>query len=553
MIRSIGVDIGSSRIKIAYLEIQAKSFVVKGLYEIPRKNNVDPGEQIAEFIKKEALKIDRIAVGLGNSPIFIKKMQFPFNDRSRVQMATESDFADVLPFDIEDHIVEYKSLGKSNKQHNFLAGICSSEAVGLINRYFEKSALVPHCCFVDIEALAQLSLAQNISKEIGSDKPYAIVDFGYHSLKIAILQGNNNTVFSKDSDSKSEFDLMDLRTLNRGSSEVIEWVADENKMSFEKAYRWLHKEAEILDSSKARERDRDENDKLSDSIKTAFRPLFVEIYQTLQAFRGRTHIFPEHIYFTGGMTQIKGFEEFFSKEIRVSSSQWPIFTGFNTQSIKPKEKQQRAFALALSLAHYFGIKKPRGWLNFRRNTQSDRKIISSLVQKAKSPTTRPYFITFALTAIFLVLYGWLTKHFVNKQIAEEQIALQAELRQLNPKLGSSVKRMAKDLKKASVTFEAEKKALDRKMAQQVPSKRLRARSDVLLDLSKAPFAAEQVLSNLKLGPKSIEAQISTTKTLDDKDKKLWQDYLTEKGYLEAKITQSTANGPSTLNAKIPEE
>src|SRR5438105_4856441 len=112
MTRALGIDIGNFAIKIAEIEYSPKSRDLVGLYDLPRQPGDNPGDVLREFLQKSGIKAERIAVGIGEAPVFIKRMELPFADSKRYLPAIHSELEDTLPFEMTDYVVDVQKAGK---------------------------------------------------------------------------------------------------------------------------------------------------------------------------------------------------------------------------------------------------------------------------------------------------------------------------------------------------------------------------------------------------------------------------------------------------------
>jgi len=173
--------------------------------------------------------------------------------------------------------------------------------------------------------------------------------------------------------------------------------------------------------------------------------LVVEVYQTLQAIKSRENIFTSKVYLTGQITKIVGFNEFFSHEIRVPVQHWPIFTGFNREGdVKLTPTKERSFAVSLALAHRYGIKKPHGWLNFRRSTQATTRPLTGFFQNLLSTENRPVVFGILGFILFLYLYAFIVGMLTDKKIENLKSDVRAELRILDPNVLSTAEKIKFD-------------------------------------------------------------------------------------------------------------
>lgn len=493
MTRVLGIDLGTYSIKIAELELSRNSREVVGLYEIPRSSNETLDTLLEQFFAQSGVSPEKIAVGLGRAPVFLKNLELPFSDRTRVNAAVRSDLEDSLPFEITDHIIDIQPLGRVGKTYSFNIGLTPSEPVKFLNQTFEKIGKAPQGYFLESEALGQLALHQQLPQASpDAQTAYALIDVGFERTQMSICVGTLQDPWKGRSKAESQTRVMDFRATEHGLREVISWIEKTKGITFEEAKQWLTHRATIKNSS---EDTRALSDQLSDEIKTAFRPLVVEIYQFLQHFKSISPKPLTAIYLTGGMSHIQGLREFFSEEFHYPVFHWPIFLGFNTDKVTLSEDRERSFAVALALAFRFAQKKSLGWLNFRRSAQSQKNIITQALKNTFPPERRP--LVFSALAFFAFLYSYAptAKYFINEQIKAAEKSVINEFRRMDRDLGKRSEKFVSDPKRAREVFLAENKKLSEKSADsfrarlenapQTNEKMGKPRSQLLLDLSSA--------------------------------------------------------------------
>jgi Tfp pilus assembly PilM family ATPase len=484
MTRILGIDVGSFAIKIAEVEVTSRAREIVGLYELQRQADVPPNRQLADFLLKNQIHGERIALGLGATPVYIKILEFPFSDKKRLTPAVRSALEDVLPFEItEKHILEFKPLLKHSKLNRFIAGLLHEDQVNALNKMCDESQIMASGFFVDAEALGQLALTQHLPAA-HEDTCFAVVDLGHMCTKVAIVQG-----FLPDpQDRKAKMpskpgEVADIRSFKHGTHELLTWLKDFKNMSEEEARQWLIHRAQILSDDKGKPDSL--TIELSNQIKVALRPIVVELYQAFQAYKGRTQQWPKAMYLTGGLSEIAGLREFLSEELRLSTHAWPVFSGYNTSQMPMAQAQAKAFATALGLVHRYTFKKPIGWLNFRRSAQASRKVLTQALERLLSPEFRPLVLSLCLALVVVQVYGFAASHFLNIERAQLKSELESEFRRLNRDLAKSAATALKDSQKARALFEKEKSKRQTELESQSRPVFARPKSDILLDVSSA--------------------------------------------------------------------
>ncbi|MEN0059014.1 MAG: pilus assembly protein PilM, partial [Bdellovibrio sp.] len=112
--KSLGIDIGSSSIKIVEVQSTSKGFQVSQQFEHPL--NLAPGAdqelEIIEFLRNFVSHYDpaqtRFILGLRQDRVSIRNKFFPFNDRLKISKSLAFELEEDLPFSSENAIFDAK-------------------------------------------------------------------------------------------------------------------------------------------------------------------------------------------------------------------------------------------------------------------------------------------------------------------------------------------------------------------------------------------------------------------------------------------------------------
>lgn len=480
MTRSLGIDAGTTLIRIAEIESHGKNRRLLGLYELSREEGVPVGQTLRNFFESSGLMGDRVGIGTGAQPLITRAFDFPFHQSKRVEAAVQAEFEDSLPFDISSHVLDIRPMGRTGKVYHFLGGLMAPDSLAELDRIGDDSGLILNAYFSDAEALAQLALNQSLpAAEHGS--LYCVCDIGFATTKIALLQGENPKFLDRKSKRPFNGRVLETRMVGRGGRELIQWIRDKNMLSQEEALQWIIHRAEILtgDAGTA-----PAGTEISDEIKTALRPVVVELYQTLQSFKAKHGQMPAAVYLTGGLSGMRGLREFLTDELRTVFHPWPIFQGFDTTGVPLTMEKERAFAVALAIAHRWSYPAPGGWLNFKRMT-AQKKMLSSIIATFAQPELRRISIGLAFAAVAAVGYNLASSFMLGRQAETVQTALEGEFRKLDRDLAKRAKNLGGSPELSQELFQQErKKRLAADAAKNGgPARNSRARSEIFLDVS----------------------------------------------------------------------
>lgn len=507
MTRALGIDVGSYSIKIAEIEFSSKSRELVGLYDLQRTSGDDVAKMIREFMESSQIKADRIAIGLGDAPVFSKRMEFPFSDSKKYLPAIQSEMEDTLPFDLNDYILDVQKVGKIQKLTQFLIGICPKTWVEKTNALCESAGIVPNGYYIDSEVMGEMALHQGLPAS-SEETSYCVVDFGHQVTKLAILKG-----FQKDPQDRHMRPpevpglVADFRSISHGSHELVTWIQERKSINADDAKQWLVHRAEINiddDNSKSLAAD------LSEELKVALRVIVVEIYQAIQSFKSLHKSLPSALYLTGGMSGIKGLKEFLGDELRLPVHSWPIFIGYNTEKVPMSPEKELSFATALSLANRFVITKTGCALNFRRTQSSHRKILTSNFQALLKPEFRPLWASALGVMAFLITYTTVASHYLALDRADLVKSAAGEYRRLDKDAGKTADHLAAKYSDLATKFLEKKKLKSAELSTKVKAQIGVPKSQMLHDLSLALNSAVRLTSFISNGSGSPEGQFEAT-------------------------------------------
>lgn len=142
----LGVDIGSSTIKIAELESSRKGYELSSFGVMPLARGiinsgeiVDPlnvGQSIKQLISSMRSKRFAVVSGLFGSAVIVKKISMPKMDPSLVAEQIKWEAEQYIPFDINDVTIEYKIL-KSSASNETMDILLVAAKQDLVFRYIE--------------------------------------------------------------------------------------------------------------------------------------------------------------------------------------------------------------------------------------------------------------------------------------------------------------------------------------------------------------------------------------------------------------------------------
>lgn len=213
----LGVDIGTSNIKIVQLKPQGEEFILEtyGIanvaYQIGNKDSNQAVAQTAEILKnllkKAGVSTNRIAASLPNSVVFTSVIDLPKIPEEEMKSAIEFEAKKYVPLPLEEvslqwSIIQEKrprinletnlgNVGKASESKNkILLTAVPTLVVDNYRKVFEMAGLEPYA--LEIEAI---SLIRSLVNE--DDKTVVMVDMGAKNTSINLVD-NGYLRFSRN-------------------------------------------------------------------------------------------------------------------------------------------------------------------------------------------------------------------------------------------------------------------------------------------------------------------------------------------------------------------
>ena len=189
MQKVIGLDIGSYSIKAVEIVNTFKSYEISNFYEnvIPQVEELDPDIVIPacmeQLFRENNLKADRIITAMPGQYISSRIMAFNFSDPRKVAAAVLSEIEDIVPFNMDDMIVDHQILGSMNNKTAALVVMTRKNFLRAFLEHLQRIHIDPK--LVDVDSLA----FYNLSSYMDSDptKCIGMIDVGHTKRLPSVL------------------------------------------------------------------------------------------------------------------------------------------------------------------------------------------------------------------------------------------------------------------------------------------------------------------------------------------------------------------------------
>lgn len=201
----VGIDIGSSSIKLAEMTVNAGGAVLENFAVIPSPqqaitngeitDSLLVAESIRSAFRENGFKQKLACVGLSGTAVIIKKISIPRVDPKKLKEQIQYEAAQYLPFDVSQVTIEHHVLSFTSSPENLDVLVVAAQNEYILNYLSSvtQAGLKPGILDVNSLALANI-FEMNYGK---TSEPVALFNFGSNITNFLVLfQGE--VIFSRD-------------------------------------------------------------------------------------------------------------------------------------------------------------------------------------------------------------------------------------------------------------------------------------------------------------------------------------------------------------------
>lgn len=330
----IGVDIGTSSIKVCQLKEARKGFVLAkmGVVDLPHQAIVDGQvmeeshvvEALSRVIKDSKVRGKNIALSISGQAVIIRKITMPLMDATQLADHLQWEAEQHIPFDIKDVYVDHEVLSRRPEaaEMDVLLVAAKREEVDGYVKIAKAAKLKP--LTVDVDAFCVQNLFE-INRGLPSDSTVSLINVGAHLASINIISAGVST-FTRD--------------IAHGGYQITDQLHKQLGMTFE--------EAELLKLDFARAKGIPEAIRVMESVCDN---IAGEIQRSLDfylATSGDGEI--AKIYLTGGVSNLGSLSSAIGRRSRVAVEALQPFEAIAVESdINQDVLRARAAQLSVSL------------------------------------------------------------------------------------------------------------------------------------------------------------------------------------------------------------
>ncbi|MBF0210648.1 MAG: type IV pilus assembly protein PilM [Desulfamplus sp.] len=339
----VGLDIGTSLIKVAELKGSGKSLSLNKFAVLPIRAGLIEDGQIIEMeelsrdvetiFKVNKIKSKNISISTGGSSVVVKTISMPSAAASSDVALLESirfEAEQYIPYDIDDMNVDFQVLGDSDSNPELMSVLLVAVKKDIVDSYIELTDRAGlNAQVIDVDSFAFQNIFE-ATASVRNDEMAMLIDIGVHKTSLNIVK-NNNSLMMRDSSS--------------GLNQIWNEIASEANCSVEDAMKiFLGEDQKSMAAETL--------DELSQNFAKMWCMEIQNIVKTFQAKSGHGKI--DKVFVTGGGSLVSGFIDFLSEGLFIPVSIFNPFEGVSVNLKKFSEsfiKQNLPFAsIALGLA-----------------------------------------------------------------------------------------------------------------------------------------------------------------------------------------------------------
>jgi type IV pilus assembly protein PilM len=203
----IGIDIGSSSVKLVQLKEQKGAFTLQnvGILPLPLEAIVDNTlmdtasivETIKKLLKSLNIRVKDAACSVSGNSVIIRKISLPAMPPEELEDQIHWEAEQYIPFDINDVHIDFQILASDQNDPSKMEVLLVASKKEIINDYlsvFNEAGI--NLAVVDVDSFA-IQNAFELNYDIGPDNVVALINIGASIMNLNIVK-NDISLFTRD-------------------------------------------------------------------------------------------------------------------------------------------------------------------------------------------------------------------------------------------------------------------------------------------------------------------------------------------------------------------
>jgi len=417
------IDIGSFAIKTLYFQGKYKKISLKEYLVYPTRKDSDLSklEQITASLTdiktKYSYTPDKVYVSFPSDKTVSKYIQVPFKDKKRINNSLPLELEDILPFDLEDLVYDWRLVERVGKISNIISYITSKTDLSMYIDALEIAGYDPDYIIPSTDAfiniLERIYLSSKNTKvkkdlDLDSQEPCLIyIDFGFNKTNVFLCVA---------------YKVKHIRTIAYGGDYITKSIQEELGKDYIEAENIKISEGFI-------DLNEDENilkdNKLSNIISNAYDLIIRDLNQTISYFKASEKITINNGFLLGNGWKVKNFDKYLQKELKINFEEFNYFNLLNLNYKFNENLNTNIMHNVIGLSLLQQDKDIKG-INFRKGSFSKSKTTENVNQTLKLLKPSFYVLGFILIGFFF--YSFINSFLLSSAIKDYRDQIDAKIK-----------------------------------------------------------------------------------------------------------------------------
>lgn len=426
--KCLGVDIGSSSIKIAEIEGSGRTVALTQIWELrlstdPTKDqDLEIIEKLRAFTGQYSQKDVRWVVGVPQSSVSTRLRRFPFLERSKILKSLPFELEEDIPFDAGETVFDARVVEAFSNGSDVIAIACPFDPIEQAMQRAKDGGFEPEVVSVEGLALSNVldawwaaPTSSNLPAPIDNEatrsndirQAFAILQIGHTRTNLVVYRDNH---------------VVAVRSIQWGGHDVALALESTFKISYIEAAKVLQTKSFVLLNTDGASRDQVAMHK---AVSEAAIPLIREMRLTLLDLRSSAGADLRDLRLTGAASQIQNLAPWLTQALEVSVEPLDYFaslaaSGKMSIRVSRGTEIEAASATAIGLA-LEGFRRPRNpAINLRKGRFAQSNESVRVFWETWKSTIQ---ITLAIFLIFCA-YAWVRESMTLKLAEQSDETLQ---------------------------------------------------------------------------------------------------------------------------------
>lgn len=366
--KSLGIDIGSSSIKVVEMQSTTKGFQVSQFFEHVLSTNPqsDAELEIIEYLRDLLARYDHsqthFIMGLRQDRVAVRNKFFPFSDRIKIFKSLAFELEEDLPFSSDNAVFDAKVIRTVGGGAEVLA--VAAPKVHVQNIIDRAKDIGIEATLISAEGMAFGNLFERWNEPppttVSNPQNYDISEYKpVRHVKLVLNIGHTRTLVCAIEGSS----VIGVRSLLWGGKNIAEAIAKKYEIPYVEALRELQTKAFILTNKQGATFDQVT---FSETIAKCVREMTRDLQLSILEFKSEFNAEIMNIGLTGGTAQIQNLGPFLTQALEIPANRLAILDTIPNVAFERSQANSAKLGVAIGLA-IEGLKKPRNpAINFLR-------------------------------------------------------------------------------------------------------------------------------------------------------------------------------------------